>query len=102
MAASWPAGINFNWGSRRTVASGASVVREAQAYEGKRSVQGAIIGSPYDIEKTLRFCAPSGVRPEIDVMPLADANLAYQKMKSGDVKFRMVLTMKSQANAQGA
>jgi alcohol dehydrogenase len=29
----------------------------------------------------------------IEVMPLAQANEAYQKMKSGDVKFRMVLSM---------
>ena len=36
----------------------------------------------------------TGVRPMVEVMPLEKANEAYQKMKSGEVKFRMVLTMK--------
>jgi alcohol dehydrogenase len=29
----------------------------------------------------------------IEVMPLEKASEAYRKMKSGDVRFRMVLTM---------
>jgi alcohol dehydrogenase len=66
-----------------------------QLVVGERSVQGSITGSPYDIERTLNFSVLSGVRPEIEIMPLEKANEAYQRMKSGDVKFRMVLSMKS-------
>ena len=68
---------------------------------GERSVQGSITGSPYEVEKALNFSVLAGVRPAIEVMPLEDANLAYQKMKSGDVKFRMVLSMKSGQALQG-
>jgi alcohol dehydrogenase len=60
---------------------------------GERSVQGSITGSPYESEKALDFSVLAGVRPMIEVMPLERANEAYQKMKSGDVKFRMVLAV---------
>lgn len=61
---------------------------------GERSILGSITGTPYENEKTLNFSVLTGVRPQIEVMPLEKANEAYKKMLSGDVKFRMVLTMK--------
>ncbi|VTU28129.1 hypothetical protein H4CHR_02139 [Variovorax sp. PBS-H4] len=51
-----------------------------------------IAGTPYENEKALNFSVLAGVRPTIEVMPLEQAGAAYQKMKSGEVKFRMVLT----------
>ena len=59
---------------------------------GERSMLGSITGTPYENEKTLNFSVLAGVRPMIEVMPLEQASAAYQKMKSGEVKFRMVLT----------
>lgn len=35
----------------------------------------------------------TGVRPVIETMPLTKAGEVFQRMKFGDVKFRMVLTM---------
>lgn len=60
---------------------------------GQRSILGSITGTPYDNEKTLNFSVLAGVRPWMETMPLDNAQAAYQRMKSGDVKFRMVLTM---------
>lgn len=60
---------------------------------GERDVLGSITGTPYENEKTLNFSVLAGVRPRIEVMPLEHAHEAYRRMKSGDVKFRMVLTM---------
>ncbi|GLQ87751.1 alcohol dehydrogenase [Dyella flagellata] len=60
---------------------------------GERSVLGSLTGTPYDNERTLDFSVLAGVRPLIETMPLEQANEAYQRMKSGQVKFRMVLTM---------
>lgn len=60
---------------------------------GERSVIGSITGSPYENEKALGFSVLAGVRPMIEVMPLEKADEAYRKMKSGKVKFRMVLAM---------
>lgn len=61
---------------------------------GERSVLGSITGTPYENEKALDFSVLTDVRPWIETMPLEKAFDAYLKMKSGDVKFRMVLTMK--------
>jgi alcohol dehydrogenase len=60
---------------------------------GERSVLGSITGSPYENEKTLDFSVLTGVRALIETMPLESAFVAYKTMKSGNVKFRMVLTM---------
>ncbi len=60
---------------------------------GERGVVGSITGSPVESEKALDFSVLADVRPMIEVMPLEKANDAYQRMRSGDVKFRMVLTM---------
>lgn len=65
---------------------------------GERSVQGSITGSPYENERTLGFSVLADVRPWIEVLPLEKAAEAYRRMKSGDVKFRMVLTMGSSAS----
>lgn len=65
---------------------------------GERSLLGSITGTPYENEKTLNFSVLAGVRPLIETMPLERALEAYQKMKSGTVKFRMVLTMKETHN----
>ncbi len=68
------------------VAAGSLVV-------GERSVLGSITGSPWENEKTLNFSALVDVRPWIEVMPLEQAEAALEKLRSGDAKFRIVLTM---------
>jgi alcohol dehydrogenase len=68
-------------------------VSTASFVGGERSVMGSLTGSPYESEKALDFSVLTGARPMIEVMPLEKANEAYQRMRSGDVKFRMVLTM---------
>ena len=60
---------------------------------GERVVQGAITGSPFDSERTLDFSLMAGVHPMVETMPLERAFEAYQKVVSGAVQFRMVLTM---------
>lgn len=66
---------------------------------GERGVIGSITGSPFENERTLDFSVLTGVRPRIETMPLERAEEAYRKMRSGDVKFRMVLTMGDKSNA---
>lgn len=60
---------------------------------GERSVMGSITGSAYENERGLNFSVLTGIRPMIETMPFTKANEAYQKMKSGEAKFRIVLTM---------
>lgn len=60
---------------------------------GERSVQGSLTGTPYDNEKTLAFSVLADIRPQIETLPLEQANEAYQRLLQGEIKFRMVLTM---------
>jgi propanol-preferring alcohol dehydrogenase len=60
---------------------------------GSTAVKGHASGTSQDSEDALRFSALTGVRPTIETLPLADAQAAYDKMMSGDARFRMVLTM---------
>jgi D-arabinose 1-dehydrogenase-like Zn-dependent alcohol dehydrogenase len=59
----------------------------------RRCVQGWPSGTAIDSEDTLRFSALSGVRPMIEKFPLARVTEAYDRMMSGKVRFRGVLTM---------
>jgi D-arabinose 1-dehydrogenase-like Zn-dependent alcohol dehydrogenase len=60
---------------------------------GRRSIQGWPSGTAKDSEDTLRFSALVGVRPMIEAFPLAKVAEAYERMVSGKVRFRAVLTM---------
>ena len=56
-------------------------------------VEGALTGTPAAGDATLRFSALSDVAAMVETMPLERAAEAYAKMMSGEVRFRMVLTM---------
>lgn len=71
-----------------TVSTGPLVTNE-------RGVFGSITGSPFSNEKALDFAVLAGIRPRIETLPLEDAYKAYRRMRSGEVKFRAVLTMSS-------
>jgi D-arabinose 1-dehydrogenase-like Zn-dependent alcohol dehydrogenase len=58
----------------------------------RRSIQGWPSGTSIDSEDTLAFSALTNVRPMIETMPLERAPEAYERMMSGEARFRMVLT----------
>jgi D-arabinose 1-dehydrogenase-like Zn-dependent alcohol dehydrogenase len=58
---------------------------------GSRSVAGWYSGVSIDAEDTLAFSARTGVRSMNEVMPLAKANEAFERMLSGKARFRVVL-----------
>ena len=60
---------------------------------GRRSVSGVYSGTARDSQDTLEFSAISGVHPMIEKYPLARAAEAYEQMRSGKVRFRVVLMM---------
>ncbi len=60
---------------------------------GRRTVQGWPAGTAMDSQDTLRFSALEGIRPMIEKFPLAQVAEAYDRMASGKVRFRAVLTM---------
>lgn len=68
-------------------------VSPIQLIHGRRSIQGWPSGAPADSEDTVRFAVLSGIRPMVETFPLERANEAYDRMLSGKVRFRAVLTM---------
>lgn len=60
---------------------------------GERGIVGTMTGSPCECEKALGFSVLTGARPWVETMPLERAAEAYRRMRSGDVKFRVVLIM---------
>jgi D-arabinose 1-dehydrogenase-like Zn-dependent alcohol dehydrogenase len=57
------------------------------------SLSGRYAATAAGEEDTVRFAELSGVRPMIETYPLAKAPEGYARMKSGQAKFRVVLTM---------
>jgi D-arabinose 1-dehydrogenase-like Zn-dependent alcohol dehydrogenase len=58
----------------------------------QRSIVGWPSGTSRDSEDTLKFAAATGVRAMIETFPLEQASDAYDRMMSGKVRFRAVLT----------
>jgi D-arabinose 1-dehydrogenase-like Zn-dependent alcohol dehydrogenase len=60
---------------------------------GSRSIAGHYSGYAKDSEDTLNFSALTGVRPKVEVYPLAKVSEAYERMLSNKARFRVVLKM---------
>jgi D-arabinose 1-dehydrogenase-like Zn-dependent alcohol dehydrogenase len=59
---------------------------------GSKTIAGHASGHSGDSEDTLDFSALSGVRPVIETFPLERATDAYERMLSGEARFRVVIT----------
>jgi D-arabinose 1-dehydrogenase-like Zn-dependent alcohol dehydrogenase len=57
------------------------------------NVRGWPSGTATDSEDAMRLAAFSGIRPMIEVFPLAEAAAAFDRMMSGKARFRVVLKM---------
>jgi D-arabinose 1-dehydrogenase-like Zn-dependent alcohol dehydrogenase len=58
---------------------------------GSRSIVGHASGASIDSQDTLAFSALTGVRPQIEILPLERAAEAYDRMMRNEARFRMVL-----------
>jgi D-arabinose 1-dehydrogenase-like Zn-dependent alcohol dehydrogenase len=67
-------------------------VPAAMLIGGDKVIEGHASGTAIDSEDTLRFSAMTGVRPMIETLPLERAGEAFERMMSGQARFRMVLT----------
>ena len=60
---------------------------------GRRSISGCYSGTARDSQDTLEFSALTDVHPMTEKFPLSRVAEAYERMHSGKVRFRVVLTM---------
>ena len=63
-----------------------------QLLVGRRSIKGWYAGTSIDSQDTLGFCVLTGVRSMNEAIPLERAAEGYQRMISGQARFRVVLT----------
>jgi alcohol dehydrogenase, propanol-preferring len=63
---------------------------------GGRSIVGSLTGTPIENEANLAFSAAHRVAPMIELFDFDDAPKAYERMMSGDARFRVVLDVAAQ------
>ncbi len=62
---------------------------------GERAIAGSMTGTPWEAEKALNFSVLAEALPMVETLPLERAADALLRLKSGDAKFRLVLTMEA-------
>ncbi len=63
----------------------------------RRSLAGSLIGGIPETQEMLDFCAGHGIVAEIELIPAAGINDAYERMLRGDVQYRFVIDSASLA-----
>lgn len=62
---------------------------------GRRALAGSLIGGISETQDMLDFCARKGVYSDVEVLPVAKVNEAYERVLKGDVRYRFVLDLKT-------
>ena len=58
---------------------------------GQLSFCGSAIGTPLQIEEMLRFAGLHNIRTAVEVMPMEQVNLALEKVRRNQARYRIVL-----------
>jgi uncharacterized zinc-type alcohol dehydrogenase-like protein len=61
----------------------------------RRQIGGSLIGGIRETQEMLDFCAEHGITSDIEMIPMQDINLAYERMLKSDVKYRFVIDLAS-------
>ncbi len=59
----------------------------------RRRLAGSLIGGLEETQEMLDFCGERGIVSEIEMIPMAKINEAYERMLKSDVKYRFVIDM---------
>ena len=62
---------------------------------GRRQLGGSLIGGLRETQEMLDFCGKHGIVSDVEVIPVAEVNGAYDRMLRNDVRYRFVLDMKT-------
>jgi uncharacterized zinc-type alcohol dehydrogenase-like protein len=58
---------------------------------GRRTLAGSLIGGIKETQEMLDFCGKHSIVSDVEVIPAAQINDAYERMIKGDVKYRFVI-----------
>jgi uncharacterized zinc-type alcohol dehydrogenase-like protein len=64
-------------------------------FDGRRSFAGSSIGGIRETQEMLDFCAEHGIAPEVEVIPAAAINEAYERVLRSDVRYRFVIDVET-------
>ncbi len=70
-------------------------INHMQVAAHRRRIAGSLIGSLAETQEVLDFCAAHQITPDIELIPIARINEAYEHVESGDVRYRYVIDMES-------
>ena len=59
----------------------------------RKSVAGSLIGGIQETQELLDFCGQHGITSDVEVIPMQDINVAFERMLKSDVKYRFVIDM---------
>jgi uncharacterized zinc-type alcohol dehydrogenase-like protein len=73
----------------------AAAIHASTLITGRKVLTGSLIGGIKETQEMLDYCAEKEILSDIELIPIQDINLAYERMLKGDVKYRFVIDMKS-------
>jgi alcohol dehydrogenase (NADP+) len=59
----------------------------------RRRLAGSLIGGIKETQEMLDYCAEHNIMSDVEVIPIAEINTAYDRMMKGDVHYRFVIDM---------
>jgi uncharacterized zinc-type alcohol dehydrogenase-like protein len=60
---------------------------------GNKRLAGSLIGGIRETQEMMDYCAEHGIVSDVEVVPVASVNEAYDRTVKGDVRYRFVLDM---------
>ena len=60
---------------------------------GRKQLAGSLVGGLPETQEMLDYCAAHGIVSDVEVIPMAGINEAYERMLKSDVKYRFVIDM---------
>jgi len=61
----------------------------------RRRIAGSVIGGIRETQEMLDFCAEHRIESDVEVIPIQQVNEAYERVLTGDVRFRFVIDLGS-------
>jgi uncharacterized zinc-type alcohol dehydrogenase-like protein len=61
----------------------------------RRSLSGSLIGGIAETQEMLDFCSKHNITADVEIIPIQKVNEAYDRMMTGDVKYRFSIDMAS-------
>lgn len=61
----------------------------------RKNIAGSLIGGIQETQEMLDFCGEHNITCDIEIIPIQDINLAYERMVKNDIKYRFVIDMQS-------